>query len=753
MKSPETVELVELEGNNPVLVRMSAPVDRKLVLMSRETGMLRAATRGNAGQCYDWLNQDDYLLLSCEEAAREAVFRTRTISRFLVCEGQTFVYAAPTLLRREPAHSLHALLPAPTTAQLVSCGRVSGEARIVARWVAAAVVVICVAIRHEGWHGDWLFFKAEAPSIGICLPDGAYEARAALLDEQDAVCSEWSDVCGFSVAEGRLCVAGGRDDLADTLSVRRTWVAHAAFQNASLRGVPGGRPLVHLDWISSRPMNADFIVYWVAEDECAWHTLICSEPSCDLELEPGTYRIRLAACDLAAVQRSIMLAEAVLEVSAAEVRLRALISQGSTDWTECPVIDQEAMDEVGKDAIQHFKDQALAPLSEYLAKAAASRPVATKAGPLVAMNSARDAIEDFLEIVADPGRLAAKGEAFATAGQLEDARRIFESYRRQFRQDSMGPGWLGRIAEREGGLRQALDLYSAASLFPGQANWLYDALRMHLAVGDDSPKNYASKILDLMACDGWAKGALVALAALRGETLSGPVLSALFAASCLESPILGSGGKVAPTSVTAADDNVNQLASQPLVSIILPLSHQGALPLSAFSEPVLSIANQSYANTEIVICTPTARMASHFSETFGSTVQKMKFCECSENWMGACLGAAEGEYLTVLDPRIVSHRERVARQLEAMGDRSIGSACYGLSTQEDGRPLLPAVGPLHLVPESLLVRRSTWERHFAGYVGDRGYRENLLQKFVHETVVTVPLPLCVVYVTADDAVV
>lgn len=746
MKPPESVELVELQGNEPVLVRLSPPIGRQVMVMSRKTGKLRSVTGGIPGQWCEWLAEDDYLLLSCEESDLEDRLRTRAALRFFVCEGKVLAYGVACLLPQEPARSPGAPLAAPSLAQLLTSGRVKGELRVVTRWIAATAAV-CVAIRHEQWHGGWLFFKGGSLSVGLCLPDGAYEARAALLDEQDGLCSAWSDVCSFSIAEGRLCVAGvmAADAAADNLSLRPTWTARAALRSASLHQVREGKQLVRLEWTWSGSTSTGFIVSWLATDEFRWRVMTCSESGCDLDLGPGTYRIRLAACDLASLQRSPILAEAVLEVSAAEVRLKAADTPGCMDRRQDREIDEQALDEIGKAAIREFRDWELAPLSESLFADAAARTLTVNAAELVETGTSREVIEELVLTAADSDRLSAMGEAFATVGRLEDARQVFEAYRRQFRQDSTGPGWLGHVAEQEGSLRQALDLYSAASLFPGQANWLYHALRMHLALGDDSAEHYARKVLDLMASEGWARAALVVLAALRGETLSGPLLSALFEASRLEDATPGGATTGLSEGENAAVDHVRPVGSQSLVSVVLPLSqHTDALPLSAFSEPLLSIANQSHSNIEIVLCAPTARVASQFFDMFSSVAPRMRICERVENWTGACLGIAKGEYLTVLDPRVVSHRERFAKQLESMEERSAASACYGLSTDDRGSPLLPAIGPISLLRESLVVRRSAWEDHLVGRVDDVSYCESILGKLAPEAVATVPLPLCIV---------
>jgi len=753
-------EIMGVQGNELTQVELSVGVAARSIVVGRQSGKVWAFDGDGSGISL-WLPEDDYLLVPSSPSHNERRPSATHSSRFFVHEGTAVIYGLPEMMPNEPEEVPTTLEAAPRLERLYYGGRLADEARLVTRWSTGGEVV-CVELRHEDWHGEALTVRCAGPAVALCLPDGAYEVRAATLDAGARRKSFWSDGLAFSIAERRYCVSEKENSgaLIDLLNVKSTWSTDGALDDATVIRVRQGVSVVRLRWTFGRGAIAKFLACWLPEAQHQWRAVIASDNVCELELPPGRHRVRIAAFDAVSFQRSRFFAEAVIEISGRTVRVRTPEGrEGQDNWSR-RAFDGQAFEADILRAASEFMSRPLTPLREIAHPASTITPVGSvaSAGDETSIRQL-SLIGDLLASPRQVTRLAAVGEALARAGSLAEARKAFQRLRRHSRELPIGPARIGQIAELEGQVQMAADMYSAAGRFPAVPIWKYNALRLCPA-GDSAAAEWVpTYLLALMSSEGWVSSAVVALAALQKETLGGGILGSFFRA-CGLAPFTFEelrGGR--PSEGKAASRVRRTVVGHPLVSVVVPLNSGRDRDLQdEISASIAAIDRQMRVRTELIVCTDNDVWARQIVDRLVAEREKLKVCviagQCDMSaYVAAGLKVAEGEFVTVLDSRVISHPERLERQLDCMGQMSVASTSHSIVVAEGGNLVLRPGGAVGVLPESLLFSRAAAQN--VPVVSEGGWRVGdycsaLIRSFAPGGVASSEMPLCVEKASKDE---
>ena len=157
------------------------------------------------------------------------------------------------------------------------------------------------------------------------------------------------------------------------------------------------------------------------------------------------------------------------------------------------------------------------------------------------------------------------------------------------------------------------------------------------------------------------------------------------------------------------DGTSKAIENGPKVSIIIPYRDAAATLKTAIE----SMANQSWRNLEIIAVDDASRddgpaIVAQLAEADQRIVAvKNQRTPGVYGARNSAIDIATGEYVAFLDADDWSPVERIARQVERLGDHALGIGNH-IRMDDAGRPVAPRIFPLvRPVPITMLVRRNS----------------------------------------------
>jgi hypothetical protein len=435
----EQLTVTGLQGNATTLIEIAAGPQTgiaEVIIVSRDRHAQAAFTTGAGERLMVPLAAGDYLVRARFAAHDASRSNGGLCRRVLVDAGRAYGYGMPRALAVLPTAHPDLDATAPVLTRLAYAGRVGGAARLVVAWSPGSAAH-CLCIRAPHWGEQWLPYAIPS-AAAFCLSDGAYEIRAARLAEDGTRLGAWSEIIGLVIAEGRLAAppSTGGGDVLDWIGLKRVWRPDGTVELRSDGGVDG-RVAVKLTWSDAASVaGLRYLIAYRPESGGEWKTVTAGCPEQTLQFAPGRYRIRICAVDDLVFLRSEFFAESVVTVSAADSLVltpadAAAALDGSVSWLPLP--EDGASSDVGRDdALPEFIARPISALAgeqeinlNALVYGQSPRPEGQNSDIVVARALAEGGLP------AD--QMAAAGDFFLRAGQLETARHVFEELGRRYR--------------------------------------------------------------------------------------------------------------------------------------------------------------------------------------------------------------------------------------------------------------------------------------------------------------------------------